>query len=257
MLMPNLERCKRCGKDVAPDWIPPIQCAGRPLPGTGIWASNLTDGTCSACWAKERAKTDDAEKERLLRARLVELLGGEKAHRESRFETFTVTRENEPAFTRAKTFDARRDNLYLWGPCGVGKSHLAGAVAAGACRSGLIVELFRPPKLLRRVRRPDPVDEERAILRIVRSDVFVLDDLGVGPDTSYARQVFQEILDGRDSADRNGLVVTSKYSLDDLARKLGDDAIPSRLAGMCRVIHIPGPDWRLSKRRRGDHTPGI
>lgn len=242
---------------MAPDWMPPIACGPRTLPGTGIWRSNLTDGLCPNCWANDREKIADTQKARALQLRLLELLGGEKPLREYRFESFTRTKENDPAFSRASAFGSTRENLYLWGPCGTGKTHLAGALARKACESGLTVEFLRPPKLIRRVRRLDPDDEDRAIQKIVRADVFVLDDMGIGRDTAYARQVFQEILDGRDSADRNGLVVTSKYSLDDLARKLGDDAIPSRLAGMCRVIHIPGPDWRLAKRRRGDHTPGI
>ena len=78
--------------------------------------------------------------------------------------------------------------------------------------------------------------------------MFVLDDLGIGHETAYARQIFQEILDGREFAYRSGLIVTSRYSLDDLAQKLGDDTIPSRLAGLCKVIHVEGADGRLAGR---------
>jgi DNA replication protein DnaC len=178
--------------------------------------------------------------------RLISLGGGEKPYREFRFETFRVMPTNRLAFLRASGFNPGRDNLYLWGPCGVGKTHLAFATARRHCEEGLSVEFLKPPQLMRRVRRRDPDEEQQAVDRYVRADVFVLDDLGIGHETAYARQVFQEILDGRDFAYRAGLVVTSKYSLDALAAKLGDDTITSRLAGMCRVIEIRGPDGRLS-----------
>ena len=177
--------------------------------------------------------------------RLVALGGGEKPYREFSFERFTVTPENQAAFTRAKAFSPERDNLYLWGACGVGKTHLAFATARVHCAPSRAVEFVQPPKLLRRVRRRDPDDEQQAVDRFITAEVFVLDDLGIGHETAYARQIFQEILEGRDLAYRSGLIVTSRYSLDDLAAKLGDDSIPSRLMGMCRIIGIVGPDRRM------------
>jgi len=77
----------------------------------------------------------------------------------------------------------------------------------------------------------------------------VFDDLGTGTDTAFGRQILQEILDGRDFHDRAGLVITGKYSLDDLAAKLADDSIPSRLAGMCQVVEVQETDFRLMHGR--------
>jgi DNA replication protein DnaC len=91
----------------------------------------------------------------------------------------------------------------------------------------------------------EPQEEHAAINEMVEVDVLVLDDLGSGSDTAYNRQILQEILDGRDFADRAGLVVTSKYSLSDLAAKMNDDTIPSRLAGKCQILEINGIDHRL------------
>jgi DNA replication protein DnaC len=94
----------------------------------------------------------------------------------------------------------------------------------------------------------DPEQEQTAVDEFVRVEVLVFDDLGSGSDTTYSRQILQEILDGRDFKDRGGLVITSKYSLSGLAQKLNDDTIPSRLAGMCRVVELKGPDHRLVPR---------
>ena len=163
--------------------------------------------------------------------RLVRLGGGEKPYRDFRFDNFSIEPENAEALGLARAFNADRDNLYLWGACGVGKTHLAFAIARAACEAGRTVEFLKPPQLLRRIRMRDPDEEQREIDRIARADVLVLDDLGIGNDTLFARQVFQEILDARTFSYRAGLVVTSKYSLGALASKLDDDTISSRLAG--------------------------
>jgi DNA replication protein DnaC len=247
---PKDDRCFGCGADAMPEWIPPLALAGRTLAGTGEWRSQITDGLCPSCHADAEMKMEERRRRHTLRLRLIALGGGEKPCREFRFDTFEVTARNRLAFLRASGFNPLRDNLYLWGACGVGKTHLAFAMARRFCEEGQSVEFLRPPELMRKVRRRDPDEEQRAIDRFVRSNVFVLDDLGIGTDTAYARQIFQEILDGRDFAYRAGLVVTSKYSLGHLATKLDDDTIVSRLAGMCRVIEIGGTDHRLKRRQR-------
>ena len=108
--------------------------------------------------------------------------------------------------------------------------------------------ILRAAQLSRKVRMKEPDHEQAIIDRFVNTEFLVLDDLGTGPDTVYSRQIIQEILDGRDSCDRAGLLVTSKYSLDALASKFGDDTISSRLAGMCRVVEVTGNDHRLKTR---------
>jgi len=252
---PKAEICVRCQTEVSLEWVPIVHGAGKPLAGTGQWRSRLIDGRCSVCSEKAKADIESHQKQMSRRLRLIALGGGEKPYREFRFESYDVTPANELAFARVRAFNPSRDNLYLWGPCGVGKTHLAFAIARRFCEEGRTVEFLRPPQLMRRVRLKDPSDEQQAIDRVVRADVFVLDDLGIGNDTGYARQIFQEILDGRDYAYRAGLVVTSKYSLDALAAKLDDDTISSRLAGICRVTEVGGSDHRVI--RRDNSSPGL
>lgn len=210
-----------------------------------MWHSQLTDGLCPACWQTKQTKNAEQTRQLALRIKLMTLGGGEKPYREFRFESYEVIPENELAFTRSRAFNPDRDNLYLWGPCGVGKTHLAFAIARRFCELNRSVEFLQAPRLMRRVRMKDPVEEQQAIDRLVRADVFALDHLGIGTDSAYARQIFQEVLDGRMCAYRNGLIVTTRFSLDALATKLGDDTISSRLAGLCRVIQVGGRDHRL------------
>src|SRR5262249_49358420 len=108
-------------------------------------------------------------------------------------------------------------------------------------------------QISRKARMKGAEQEQAVIDEWLDANFILLDDLGTGPDTFYSRQLVQEVLDGRDFRDSFGLVVTSKYSLDGLAHKLSDDAIPSRLAGLCQVIEVKGPDRRLDRSRWADN----
>jgi DNA replication protein DnaC len=199
--------------------------------------------------AVREAERQKAERALAIRAGLIQLLGGEKPYREFTFERYRVTEGNRLAYQRSKHLNPATENLYLWGPCGVGKTHLAYAAARRAFEERLSVSILFASQVSRKVRMKEPAGEQAAIDELARADVLVLDDLGTGSDTAFSRQVLQEILDARDFSDRAGLVVTSPYSLDDLANKLAADAIPSRLAGMCSVVEIRGADIRLTMRK--------
>jgi DNA replication protein DnaC len=247
---PASDACFSCRKKFAWEWIPPVSVSARTLPGTGAWRSSLIDGLCERCRDLREAQGD---KDRL-RRKLLLLLGGERALREFTLERFQPTAGSQTAFDAAKGFDPDKDNLYVWGPCGVGKSHLANAIVRRYAEDGRLVSIVIPPALTRKIRMKEPEQEQAVIDEFVHSHVFVLDDLGMGNETPFFKQTLQEILDRRIHAGRNGLVVTSKYSLDDLAVKMAEDTIPSRIAGLCQVIHVSGPDRRQSAVRHDEQN---
>ena len=155
MLTLSPDHCDRCGSAVMPEWVPQVLCADRLLAGTGVWRSQLVDGRCTTCREQIEQRGIDQRRQLKERLHLVALGGGEKPYREFRLEAFRVTPSNQAAFTRARAFNPDRDNLYLWGACGVGKTHLAFAAVRTYCAQGRSVEFIQPPKLLRRVRRRD------------------------------------------------------------------------------------------------------
>jgi DNA replication protein DnaC len=245
----KIDDCNCCHRSLPWEWVPAVLLNGKTLAGTAVWQSQLIDGRCPACCAAMALERRKEQHARAMRQELIQLLGGEKPYREFTFDRFQVAPGNRLAFESATRFNPSNDTLYLWGSCGVGKTHLAYAIARRWSEQARTVEIFRPPQLSRKLRMKEPLEEQAITDQLIRADVFVLDDLGMGTDTPFSRQVLQEILDGREFTDRSGLVITSKYSLDGLAEKLGDDAIPSRLAGMCSVVQIQGADRRLTIRR--------
>jgi DNA replication protein DnaC len=219
------------------------------MAGTGAWRSQLIEGRCQKCQSDIEGRRQKEQREFQLRQEIICLLGGEKPYREFTFERYHVKPGNRLAFERCKRFDPPTENLYLWGACGLGKTHLVYASARRCFEETLSVSIVRVYQLSRRVRMKGPEQEQAAIDELVHSDVLVLDDLGIGPHTAYSRQLLQEILDSRDFAGRAGLLVTSPFSLGELAAKLDDDTISSRLAGMCQVIMLQGEDFRLTIRK--------
>ena len=229
--------------------------SGRVLAGTGVWRSGLAEGRCPACVAAIETQRRNEQRALAIRGELIELLGGEKPYHEFTFEKYQIAEGNRLAYECAKHLNPAAENLYLWGSCGVGKTHLAWATARRCFEETLSVTILRAAQLSRKVRMKDPENEQAAIDGFVNAEMLVLDDLGTGSDTIFSRQIVQEILDGRDACYRAGLVVTSKYSLNALAAKFGDDTISSRLAGMCRVIEVVGSDHRL--KARNEHPQSL
>ncbi len=255
----KIDTCRNCHRAIPWEWAPAILLNGKPMAGTGLWRSQLIDARCPACQAALESRREKEHRAVLHRKELVDLLGGEKPYRMFTFERYHITPGNQLAYQRCKGFNPALENLYLWGPCGVGKTHLAYATARKCFEETLSVIIQPAAQLTRRVRMKDPPQEQSAIDQFACVDALILDDLGMGIETAYARQVLQEILDRRDFSDRSGLVVTSKYSLGALAEKLADDSIPSRLSGMCSIVHIRGADARVTapappyNSRQGHH----
>lgn len=222
------------------------------------WA--VRDGAC--CGPCGSARAVESAARRRLREAHAAALGGARALEQFTFERFARTKANDAALKASSAFTTLA-NLYLFGPTGCGKSHLA-AAAARKYLDGPGVVTLKAPKLAREVRAAQDADgEERVIRRYVVAPVLVLDDLGVAKDTEFSTTVLYELIDGRYSAEAGGLIVTSNLGLGALAEKLGDDRISSRLVEMCRaspggaVVGMVGEkDWRVRPGASAGATGG-
>ena len=81
------------------------------------------------------------------------------------------------------------------------------------------------------------------IQRYSEADCLVLDDLGAEKTTDWSFSVLYLIIDNRYNNYKK-TIITSNFALNQLAGKLGDDRIPSRIRAMCSIVKMDGDDRR-------------
>lgn len=241
----KIDRCSECQRDFPWEWVPTVALAGRPLAGTGVWRSILIDGRCPGCVECVAGRLAQAQAARSRRERFVRIVGGEEVLERCTFARYEATAGNRAALEAARGFSPPSSSLYLWGPTGVGKTHLAVATLRKAFAQGVAVDMVTPLQLIRRIRMRPPDEEQRVIDDLASVSVLLLDDFDQGVETPFARSVLQEILDARVARRRAGLIVTAQASPQALARVPLYRPIASRLLGQCRVVAITGADRRL------------
>ena len=169
-------------------------------------------------------------------------------------QTFTTFDAETPglieAVAAARAYAVQsRGWLVLLGSYGVGKTHLAAAIAHMALEQGEGVLFVIVPDLLDHLRSAfAPTSEVRYDARFeqVRTvPLLILDDLGTEAATPWAREKLYQLLNHR-YHERLPTVVTSNRSLDDLEPRLA-----SRLADwqLSQVIQIEARDYRTARAR--------
>jgi DNA replication protein DnaC len=142
---------------------------------------------------------------------------------------------------------AEHQNLLITGPCGVGKSWLACALAHKACRDNRRVLYARLPRLLEdlALARADG-RYPRLLKSLARIELLVLDDWGLAPPSAEQRRDLLEIVDDRH--DRASTLITSQLPVDRWHDMIGDptlaDAILDRLVHNAHRIALTGDSLR-------------
>lgn len=142
-------------------------------------------------------------------------------------------------------------NVLLCGPTGVGKSHLAHALAHEACRRGFDVVFTDTHKMLRHLHagRADHSYEKR-FAGYVRADLLVLDDFGLKPMQPPAAQDLYDIINER--YEKGAIMLTSNRAPAEWANWFADPLLASagldRLAHRAHVLLITGNSYRAKDR---------
>ena len=145
---------------------------------------------------------------------------------------------------------AQRLNLIITGPCGVGKSFLACALAQKAVRDGYTALYTRAPRLLRdlAVARADG-SFAKLLDRIAHTDILIVDDWAMAPLADSERRDFLEICDDRYT--NRSTVLTSQVPITHWHDQIGDptvaDSILDRLVHNAHRIELTGASMRKAK----------
>jgi hypothetical protein len=136
-------------------------------------------------------------------------------------------------------------------PPGVGKTHLAVALAVAACSAGYSIYFTSLDEAVRQLRAAEQAGRfAKKLQTYLRPAVLVLDEVGYLPlDRAAANMVFQLI---SRRYERGSVILTSNKAFSEWGSVFADDvlatAILDRLLHHCHVISINGPSYRLKDR---------
>jgi DNA replication protein DnaC len=148
-----------------------------------------------------------------------------------------------------------KENIFLLGPVGVGKSHIAQALGHLACRMGYDVLYTKAAKMFRYLNggRADNSCDRR-IRGYTAADLLIIDDFGLKPLTPVQSDDLYEVINDRYM--KKSIIFTSNRSIEDWQGLFPDPIIANsamdRIAHNAHQIVMTGESYR--NRGRDDKS---
>jgi DNA replication protein DnaC len=159
---------------------------------------------------------------------------------------------------RASPWVKEHRNCLVTGPTGSGKTYLACALGAQACRESYSTLYFYAPKFFR------ALESARAdgslftwLKKLARAPLLIIDDLGIASVTGKLYREFLEVIDDRQG--QGATLITSQFPVNQWHEIIADptvaDAILDRLVHNAYRIELKGESLRKGKTPPSENEP--